>query len=394
MNNILKNVNIVSKREFIFVTYSFFYLFSLYIILTVLASSFGSDYQAIALAVLNFEISMVMLATNLFVKKVNRAIFAYASPILVILLLIFPFVLKGFILLVIVFMLAPIVSIGLLIFFRYFKQTTASTGQARLAGMIAFLVLPLILVLGGINPRTTDYSYIFVFMLLSSLGMVFALRTKPKKIIRTIAENSFEKKAVFLYLVPWILFSIVNVTLAKNLSGYMIAQTSTSVHLALVVLQIIGVNLGVIIAGFLADFFGRKISLVLSLTLYGVSSVLCGLIATAELFTLVYFFNGMSWGILFVLYIFVVWGDLANKDNWAKIYSIGAGTYFASLGIGTIIPQATFPISTSSLLICLIMFLSILPIFLSPELTSIDYIEKIRLNKYVNKVKKLKTMDN
>ena len=199
-----------------------------------------------------------------------------------------------------------------------------------------------------------------------------------------------KKKIVFLYLVPWLLFSIINVTLAKNNSTYIFEQTSASFYVFLVALQAIGVCFGAIIAGFVADLFGRRIALAITLSLYGTSAALGGIFANPQVFSVMYFINGMSWGILFVMYIFVVWGDLANKDNCSKMYSLGVLTYFLSLGLGAFIPQIFLPFGTSSLLICLIIFLSILPIFLSPELVRSDFIERIRLKRHINALSKNK----
>jgi MFS family permease len=235
------------------------------------------------------------------------------------------------------------------------------------------------------------YFILFIAMLSLGLFLFVFLRTKVNNVEgKKEAQNCFEKKVVILYLVPWLLFSIINVTLAKNNSTHIFEQTSASFYVLLIALQVIGVCFGAIIAGFVADFFGRRIVLAVTLSLYGTSSALGGIFTNPQVFSVMYFINGMSWGILFVMYIFVVWGDLANKDNCAKMYSLGAITYFLSLGIGAIIPQTFLPLGTSSLLICLIIFLSILPIFMAPELATTDFIEGIKLKRHINTVKKLK----
>jgi MFS family permease len=156
----------------------------------------------------------------------------------------------------------------------------------------------------------------------------------------------------------------------------------------LIGLQAIGVNLGAIIAGFFADFSGRRITLALSLTLYGISAVLGGMFTTNETLSFMYFINGTSWGILFVLYFFVIIGDLANSENCAKMYSLGLVTYFSSVAIG-LIYQGFLSSIISSLLTCLLIFLSIIPVLLSPELISSDFIKRIKLKRHTNAIKKL-----
>jgi hypothetical protein len=306
---------------------------------------------------------------------------------------IFIFITNGPLQLIFIFSIAPLFSIELLFFFSYFQRITLSTERARVAEVVALAVLPCLFILTLVPPSKANAPYFILFIATLSLGLFLFVffRTKVNNVeSKKEVQNYFEKKVVFLYVVPWILFSIINVTLAKNNSAHIFGQTSASFYVFLVALQVMGVCFGAMIAGFVADFFGRRIALAITLTLYGTSAALGGLFPNPQVFSLMYLINGMSWGILFVMYIFVVWGDLSNKDNRAKMYSMGLITYFLALGIGEFIPQTFLSMGTSSLLMCLIIYLSILPIFLSQELARSDLIERIRLKRHVNAIKKIK----
>jgi MFS family permease len=146
-----------------------------------------------------------------------------------------------------------------------------------------------------------------------------------------------------------------------------------------------------VIGGVIADFFGRRPSLALSLTLYGASSALAGLIQTEAAFSLMYIMNGFSWGILFMSYSFVIWGDLANEKNVAKIYAIGLATYFSALGFGLLFPQTSqIPLMATALLTCLLVFFLNVPIILAPELLSNNASERMRLQMHMNAVKRIR----
>jgi len=229
-----------------------------------------------------------------------------------------------------------------------------------------------------------------VIMVLGVLTVV-AIKTKKINLATKKTESSIypEKRTIFFYLVPWAVFLIVNVTLAKNLSVYLSQQLPASFYLFLVAVQFVGVVFGAVIIGFFVDFFGRRPALALSLTLYGISAALGGLLTNNQVFSFIYFVNGLSWGILFVLYTFVIWGDLSNKENCAKMYSIGLIVYFSTTGIG-LITQISMPVDLSSLLTCLVVFLSIIPIVLAPELLPPDFIERTRLKSHMNILKKIK----
>jgi hypothetical protein len=110
----------------------------------------------------------------------------------------------------------------------------------------------------------------------------------------------------------------------------------------------------------------------------------------------VYVANGLSWGILVVMYIFVIWGDLANKENCSKMYSIGFLTFYATQGIGLLpLKQISeIPLVVSSLVGCLLIFLSNIPIFVAPELLPSDFRERMKLKLHMDAVKKIKQSRN
>jgi MFS family permease len=200
--------------------------------------------------------------------------------------------------------------------------------------------------------------------------------------------NYSEKRTIILYSIPWIVFSLVNVTLAKNASTWISQQVPASFHLLLLGIQFVGVILGCFLGGIVADFFGRRVSLFLSLTSYGVSAALIGLFTSDSMLPAIYTINGLSWGILFTLYIFVIWSDLANEDNIGKMFSIGFATYYLSIGFGLLLP-ISIPIFASSLATCFLIFLCNLPIAIAPELLSPTFRDKIKIKLHIEAVKKI-----
>lgn len=221
--------------------------------------------------------------------------------------------------------------------------------------------------------------------------MVILLR--PEKAVLTAKTggkgNYSEKRTVLLYSIPWVLFSLINATLSKNISFNILQQVPPSFYLFLAVLQLIAAVFGTLSGGMIADFFGRRLSLAFSLTLYGISSALAGIVNNQAIFSFVYAANGFSWGVLLILYLFVVWGDLANKENCAKMYSIGLMTFYLTTGAGFLAPILQVPLVVSSLVSCLLIFLSNVPLILAPELLSSDFRERIRLKLHMKAVRKM-----
>jgi MFS family permease len=145
------------------------------------------------------------------------------------------------------------------------------------------------------------------------------------------------------------------------------------------------------VGGVVADFFGRRHSLALSLTLYGIGSAFVGLLQDNVIFLVAYAVNGLSWGILFVLYIFVVWGDLATEKNVERMYSVGLVVFYSILGVGVFSPQISqAPLITTALASCLLIFFLNVPVLLAPELLPSDVREKARLALHIKAVKKIR----
>jgi MFS family permease len=233
-----------------------------------------------------------------------------------------------------------------------------------------------------------------------SLGAFSVALLKPRKEVLTKNMDErgkySEKRTVLLYSIPWLLFSLINVTFAKNISLHISQQVPSSFYVFLIVLQAVAAIFGTLGGGLIADFFGRRVSLAFSLTLYGISSALAGIANSYAVLYFVYVANGLSWGMLLAMYSFVVWGDLSNKKNSAKMYAIGFIIFYVAQGIG-LLPigqMLQMPLFESSLVSCILIFLSNIPIFLAPELLASDFRERIRLKWHMSAVKKIKRSQN
>ena len=351
-----------------------------------------------------FIIAITLFLNSFFIHRFSKTRIIYvcslATSIVTVLLL---FTSSIILRLIIIFVAGAFFSVGQLAFFTYFWSLTASVERGRVAGLAGFFALPffhfLFLIAG-----TFDFSGTVMLSVVLSLGpLTIKLLGPGKKGILTTKKDEKgyhpEKRTILLYAVPWLLFSLINATLARNISFYVSQHIPSSYYyMFLSVSQLAGSVFGVLGGGIIADFFGRRLSLVFSLTLYGIGSALVGLVENYEMFAFVYFVNGLNWGILLTLYLLVVWGDLANKESCAKIYSIGLIIFYLATGVGILFTHQFFqvPLIVSSLVSCLLIFLSNIPLILAPELLSSDFRERIKLKLYMNVVRKIgrKTSQN
>jgi uncharacterized membrane protein YeiH len=395
---------LLTKRGFLvnlifsFIFFTLYYVVSLYVLPHVVFLS--AENLLIVQASFHFIIAIALLFTSFFIHRFNklRVIYACSIVISIVTVLLF-FVSNDIFRLIFIFVVGIFFGIGQLAFFTYFWNLTVSEERGRIGGLIGFVSLPFYFIVGIGVAETLDFLGTVMLSIILSLGPLVVILLRPGKAVLTAKKdergNYSEKRTVLLYSIPWVLFSLINATLAKNISLNILQQVSSSFYLFLSVLQVMAAVFGALGGGIIADFFGRRLSLAFSLTLYGISSALAGMVNNYTMFYFVYVANGLSWGILLTLYSFVVWGDLANKENCAKMYSIGLVTSYSTIGVGLLPTQISqIPPTVSSLASCLLIFLSNIPIVLAPELLPSDFRERIKLKLHMSAVRKIKQSQN
>jgi len=400
--SILKSGVTLTRQGFLINAVIFFCFFTLYY-----TFPFYVVKQAIPFAnvrpivqVVFYLVMAITLVLTIFVtNKINalRSIYTCSIGILAISLLLFSVpddvVLKS----TLIFSVGGFLAVGLLAFFTYFWRLTVPEERGRIGGLVAFVSLPFYFV-SIVMAGNLDFLGVTVLSMVLSLGPLLVSLLRPSSVVLTrnsIERGNYpEKRTILLYSIPCALFFLINATFARNITVNTVRHVSSSMYLSLTLFQIIGAVFGAAVGGIIADFFGRRLSLAFSVTAYGISAAFAGLIQYYALYYFAYIVNGLSWGILLPLYSLVIWGDLANKENCAKMYSIGLITLSLTASIGFLIPTSGIPIIVTSLLICLLIFFSNVPIALAPELLSSDFRERIRLRLHLHAVRKIQKQQN
>ena len=374
-----------------FAFFTFYYVFALYVIKQAIPSVVSFR---IIQASFTFIIALVMLLSSFFIRRIKGLSIIYtcstAVSTAIILLLLIP---NEVIRIALIFVVGVFFGIGELAFFAYFWKLTVPEERGRIGGFVAFISLPLYFLFGVGLAGTLDFLGTAVLSLILILGTIAITLLRPKVEGLTSkkdkAGNTYERRVVILYSIPWIVFSLINATLAGNISSYISQQVSSYFYLSLLALQLIAGVFGAVIGGLIADFFGRRLPLAFSLTLYGIGSALAGLTQNYAVYYFVYIASGLSWGILLTMYSFVVWGDLANEKNYYKMYAIGLITFFSATGVGFLAQLSQIPLVASSLASCMLIFISNIPVILAPELLPSDFLEKIKLKLHMTAIRKI-----
>ncbi|KON34192.1 MAG: hypothetical protein AC479_01730 [miscellaneous Crenarchaeota group-6 archaeon AD8-1] len=397
MSSFLRTGIQISKRDFFVIIIFFFAFFEAYyfLITNFLEQVIPSSLDIVMLqGILYFFTCIILLFGSFFIQKFSKLKIIYFCSVLnCIFSLLFLINFFEAFWLLLIFFLVLFMSLAMLTTLCVFGNLTSPEERGRIGGIIGLFVFLLFFVVNfSIAPNLEFYGSVLLTFSLSFLPFI-ALLFKNFRIkiipIKKMPENYYERRVFFLYFIPWIIFSLINATLATNTSNFIIQSISDSLLFTLESLQVLGVLIGVLLGGFVADILGRRFSLVFGLTFFGFSTALIGLFQTEIVYLIVYGASGLTWGILFVLYIFVVWGDLSNENNRIKIYSIGLISYFLSLGVGSFV-ALSMEIIPSAFLSVLIIFILNIPIIFAPELLPSYILERNRLRRHMGAVKKFK----
>ena len=383
--SVMKSGILLTKRGFLvnlilsFIFFTFYYVFSIYVLRHIVIPP--SENFLMAQAALNLVLAFTLAVTSFFINRINKLLAIYACSITISIVVVLLFFVSNYIFrLTSIFLVGVFFGIGQLAFFTYFWSLTVPEERGRIGGLFGFVFLPFYfasIVVAG----TLDFPGTIMLSLFLSLGTLLVILVRPKKAVLTAKKedrgNYPEKRTIFLYAIPWVTFCLINATLAKNISQYISQLIPSSFLIFLSLLQIVAAVFGALGGGIIADFFGRRIALALCVTVYGIGAAFAGLIQNYAIYYFVYAANGLGWGIILTLYSFVVWGDLANKENCGKMYSIGLITFYLATVVGLLpTPIAQISPVESSLISCTLIFLSNVPIVLAPELLSSDFRRK------------------
>jgi MFS family permease len=376
-----------------FAFFSFYFVFSIYVLPQTVDQP---DMTLTVQAVFSFVIAVSIVASAFLIDKLNTfkvitLSLALTSVLMLMLILIHSSAYASFGSLL-VFICSVVFGFGQLAFFVYFWEQHSGYGIGKVASKIGFLALiPYFILIAAVVENMGVYSSLMVALAPILIALIASLVYSKRKESYSRTPNTpiyHERRTVFLYAIPWFFFCLVNSTLAKNISIGS-NQLVSSYFVPLSLIQTIASLVGVYSAGRIADVFGRRTALAFSVTLYGISMAFSGFVPNLISFSFAIAAEGLSWGMLLTLYSFVIWGDLANHKNCAKMYAIGLVAFYVAAAIGQLpTPLSEISPTNSALIACSIIFMSNTAILLAPELLPSDVRQKLRLRKYIDNVKK------
>lgn len=280
---------------------------------------------------------------------------------------------------------------GMPVVMGYFAANTRNSNRSTIGG-VTFLFIGLsIALLSQIGSESVLYSCLtLAFLKLISLILLYLLRLNdnptPTQSIVSYRDVLFNRNFM-LYLLPWVMFNLTNYLTVPVLNNFV--QGAMLIQLSLMAETIISA-LVAILAGLLADKFGRKRLLIIGFSFLGIGYAVLGISQT----TIGWFFyicaDGVAWGIFFTLFLFTIWGDLAKNKSSEKFYVIGAMPYLLSNFVRLLLEPYVKEVSKDVLFsyASVFIFLAVLPLIIAPETLSEKIMKKRELENYVKEALK------
>ncbi|MCK5628123.1 MFS transporter, partial [Candidatus Bathyarchaeota archaeon] len=265
-------------------------------------------------------------------------------------------------------------GVGMPATMAHFAASTSVENRAKLAG-ITFLLIGLgFFILGNIG-SVNILTGVLVLATVRLLGVVLLIFLKfqdpPYQESKGVSYASIITNRPFLlYFISWLMFTMVNyltypimLNQASSLGEESFVQSITTVEYILIAIF-------AVISGFLADIFGRKRLAILGFIMLGLGYAILG-ITKGSIEGLIFYtvVDGIAWGILFTIFLFTIWGDLAHRRPSDKFYILGVLPYllsnFIRIGIGPFLAQ--IEMETIFTFASIFLFISVLPLIYAPE---------------------------
>jgi hypothetical protein len=272
----------------------------------------------------------------------------------------------------------------------YFADGTVISERGRVGSIITAFTLfttPIVVAISKQFPLPVQIFLSILAVLATSLKTV----SPPSAAMRATQQptNGFSHtQSFFLYFLPWVLLCLNNATFIQAISTQLKAQFM-ALQMTAFTLEYLSAGLGTLLCGLVIDWVGRRSMALLSYTMLGITTCISGLVPTPSLYLLFHITSGFGWGSLLVLFLLIVWDEVAPPYLSGMKYGLGLSAYHLTQGIGGLVSPLPFQISEAALINAILMFLSISLIYGAQNLIPAEVKERLYYKLYLYQAKKL-----
>jgi MFS family permease len=291
-------------------------------------------------------------------------------------------------------------GIGMPATMGYHSSFTCIEDRAKLGGL-AFLI---------INATFAIVSFLIIDSLLMTCVILASIQIlalvifhfthvteeSNKEVDKIKFRSIISNKSFILYFFPWLMITLINYMTIPILR----ATTNAANITFLSPIENIIIALVAVISGFVADKYGRKRLLIIGFVMLGIGYAAIGFASSPEVSAIqenlifgsiiYYVADGIAWGIFYVLFLFTIWGDLAQNRNSDKLFFLGALPFVSSYIMQLLFSPYLSKIDLTLVFtfISVFLFLAVLPLIYAPETLPEKLMKDRDLKSYIENAKK------
>jgi len=293
------------------------------------------------------------------------------------------------------FLLGATFGVGVPSCLAYFAESTVVENRGRVGG-ITFLIANFSTIFLAIMVNNVDFVIItIVFAALRIMGLVILwLKPENQEVSKKKSEvtfvSIFKDRTFRLYFLAWSMFPLVDsferVLVDNHLNSTLLENMG--------MVETLVAAVSILVAGLLCDWIGRKKIILSGFVALGIAYALIGFFPDIEPVWYLYFIvDGFAWGVFLLIFLVILWGDIAQINKSEKFYTLGSIPYFLS----SIIPPLLTHISISEIdvhtafsVAAFFLFVAIMPLVFAPETLPEKKMELRRLRSFAEEAQKAK----
>jgi len=294
----------------------------------------------------------------------------------------------------IAFFFGASIGIGLPSCLSYFADSTSVENRGFVGGIIWSTVGFTVLIFVFLISMLGQWEAIIALTMWRLLGGICfpVLNRKHTKPATQKAPSYLElirKRAILLYLFPWVMFSLINFAEAPILENVFGAESFAFVQF----IEFAFIGIFAIVGGVVADFAGRKRVVIAGFIMLGIEyAALSAFSSSPVVFYLFLTLDGITWGLLVSVFFMTLWGDLSENYEKEKYYTLGGLPFILAAFLSVLIKPYASAISPTAAFsfASFFLFLAVIPLMYAPETLPEKKIKERELKSYIEKAQKEK----
>ena len=276
----------------------------------------------------------------------------------------------------------------------FFADHTSGGNRGLFGGFVFAVTFLGIFIIGAATTLLGFVPSILVLVFWRFTGFLGFLYLRPKETRveesstqpRTSYLNIVKQRTFLLYLVPWIMFCLINFFAGPFFDKF----TDTDI-IQFGEFGIGGVS--ALIAGYFSDIIGRKRLIIAAFVMVGIGYAVLSLSTTTPFVYAYALLDGIAWGIFMLMFFLVIWGEINEDRTRNRYYLFGnlpfiLATYLAPI-FSPLAGKSDLPV-TAFTIASFFLFIAVIPLVYAPETLPEKTMKERALKSYVELAQKIK----